>query len=258
MQNATYLFTDADNTLWDTDAIFAHAQLEMLREIESHLGVADASREERGLAFIRALDQRIAAAHPDHLRYPPALLADGLARAILGEDPATVAEANYRWQTNSPYLGVVERFTEHLERVPQLRPGVEKTLRQASTLGIPVIIITESSKEKCLHTLQQHGLERHVEDVISSKKSQQLFFDLRRMVSAQRALMVGDQLDRDIAFAHAAGFETFYFASGFRPYWHDKSIVTPDHEIDRYDALIEFLDQSDERISSGVDTGAHN
>ncbi|MDA9393086.1 hypothetical protein WN73_21450 [Bradyrhizobium sp. CCBAU 45394] len=62
-----HLFTDADNTLWDTDTVFAAAQLEMLREVEKLTGRRAPDDEDRGLAFLRTIDQRIATEHPDHL-----------------------------------------------------------------------------------------------------------------------------------------------------------------------------------------------
>ena len=49
--------------------------------------------------------------------------------------------------------------------------------------------------------------------VFSVDKTVRVFRELRRTVTGDRALMVGDQLDRDIYCAGDAGFETFYFPS---------------------------------------------
>lgn len=46
------------------------------------------------------------------------------------------------------------------------------------------------------------------------------------------AFMVGDQLDRDIAPAKAAGVNTIYFPGGFQPRWApDLQSIRPDHVI---------------------------
>jgi putative hydrolase of the HAD superfamily len=55
---------------------------------------------------------------------------------------------------------------------------------------------------------------------------------LRFTGAPKRAFMIGDQLDRDIAPAKAAGLETIYFPGGFRPSWTmDKAEAGPDHII---------------------------
>ena len=48
----------------------------------------------------------------------------------------------------------------------------------------------------------------------------------------KRAFMIGDQLDRDIAPAKAAGLITVYFPGGFRPKWTpDESSIGPDFKV---------------------------
>jgi putative hydrolase of the HAD superfamily len=72
------LFVDADNTLWDTDGIFATAQLNLLTAVETAIGfpIFVANR----LAFVRQIDQALAELHHRGLRYPPRLLAAAVAR----------------------------------------------------------------------------------------------------------------------------------------------------------------------------------
>ena len=53
--------------------------------------------------------------------------------------------------------------------------------------------------------------------------------------------MIGDQLDRDIRCAGEAGFETFFFPSGFAPYWNRDITHVPDHEIARFDEAVPFI-----------------
>ena len=217
----------------------------MLRDIEAHLGVGNASEERRGLAFLRDIDQRISALHPDHLRYPPGLLAEGLIRAIRGEDPATAAKAAVMLQGHDVSLDfIVESFVNRLEAIPTLRLGVRDTILVAADKKIPILVITEGAKERIIGTLEHYNLFHYVTTVIENRKSRSLFESIKESSpqrSRHRSFMVGDQLDRDIAFSQQAGFETFYFPSSFRPYWHDESLAKPDHEIRRYDELIPFL-----------------
>ena len=57
--------------------------------------------------------------------------------------------------------------------------------------------------------------------------------------------MIGDQLDRDIRCAGEAGFETFYFPSGFVPYWNRDITHVPDHEIAQFDEIVPFILQDE-------------
>src|SRR5262245_46559998 len=69
------LFTDADNTLWDTNAVYARAQLLLLHSLAGeHMFESDVE----ALDFVRRIDQRIARLHPKGLRFPPMLLASAL------------------------------------------------------------------------------------------------------------------------------------------------------------------------------------
>ena len=83
------LVTDADNTLWDTNAVYAEGQLILLERTEEALqqttGIVDR------LGFVRAIDQQLAVLHGHDLRYPSELLALGIANAIAGATPEEAA-----------------------------------------------------------------------------------------------------------------------------------------------------------------------
>lgn len=236
----THLFTDADNTLWDTDAVFAAAQLDMLREVERHTGRHAPDEEDRGLAFLRTIDQRIAAAHPDHLRYPPVLLAQGLALVLEG---AGVEDAVAR--ITAPDLApshvfepAQSRFLDAIRRIPPLRKGVREGLLAVTRAGIPVTIVTEERAERCRKWVAGHRLDGLIDDVLSVRKTKEVYADLKRKAGPGRCFMVGDQIDRDVMAAAAAGFSTFYFPGGFAPYWATKLDATETTHIDRFDAIV--------------------
>jgi putative hydrolase of the HAD superfamily len=249
-----HLFTDADNTLWDTDAVFAAAQLEMLREIERLTGRNAPQEEDRGLAFLRSVDQKIATAHPDHLRYPPALLARGLAMVLKGHN---VEEAIA--QVNGVGIGPADvfepaesSFLEAIQRLPQLRQGVREGLAAAAAAGIPVTIVTEESVERCRKFVAGHGLGCLIGNVVSVRKTTPVYLDLKRGAGKARCFMVGDQIDRDVVAASAAGFSTFYFPGGFAPYWNADLDIGKAKQIDRYDAIVPDIIAETARVSAPV------
>jgi putative hydrolase of the HAD superfamily len=235
-----HLFTDADNTLWDTDKIFASAQLDMLRQIERLTGRAAPRDEDRGLAFLRDVDQKIATAHPDHLRYPPSLLAQGLAMVLEGRDVeeavAQVTGPEVRWTCD--FEPVQSRFLEAIRRLPPLRKGVREGLLAAFEASIPVTIVTEERAERCRRFVASHRLGSLISDVVSVRKTAAAYCDLRRNAGTNRCFMVGDQIDRDILAAEAAGFSTFYFPGGFTPHWNSGLGIGEARRIDRYDAML--------------------
>jgi putative hydrolase of the HAD superfamily len=194
-----HLFTDADN-IWDTDAVFADAQLEMLRDVEKMTGQYAPDAGDRGLAFLRNIDQRIAATHPDHLRYPPALLAYSLALVLEGDDSEHVITRAIELDTSQlvHFADVQSRYLQGLKQVPGLREGVREGIVAVSDVGIPITVVTEERLERCLRLLEFHSLDRMIRHVASVKKSPHAFITLKQQVNARRVFMVGDQLDRDI------------------------------------------------------------
>lgn len=70
--SAPVVFVDADNTLWDADGVYAHAQLRLLKGVEDACDRVAAGANK--LDFVREIDQAIAARHHRGLRYPCRLL----------------------------------------------------------------------------------------------------------------------------------------------------------------------------------------
>lgn len=241
-----HLFTDADNTLWDTNAVFIEAQLGLLRAVENVTGLMAPDVEDQGLAFLRGVDQRIAAAHPDRLGYPPHILAQALAFALSGSSVAHAAvRAVGKSSSNPDFDKAVARYIEMLRERPVLRRGVHEGLEAIATAGVPVTVVTEEKFDRCRALIEAHDLVHLILGVVSIRKTPDAYVDLRRPLGGTRVFMVGDQLDRDIAAAALAGFETVYFPSAFRPFWNTDADASPDHEITRFDEIIPLLSVSD-------------
>ncbi|TXG96740.1 MAG: HAD family hydrolase [Nevskiaceae bacterium] len=247
-----HLFTDADNTLWDTDAVFAAAQLDMLRQVESVIGREAPPDEDRGLAYVRRLDQKIASRHPDHLRYPPALLARGLAIVLQGRniEEALALISGPEVRPDQVFESAQSRFLEAVRSLPPLRKGVREGLLALSDAAVPVTIVTEEKAVSCRKFLAGHSLEHLIDDIVSVRKTSAAYVDLRRRVGSARCFMVGDQVDRDILAATAAGYSTFYFPGGFSPYWNADLDIGEALRVDRYDAIVPDILAERRRLSA--------
>jgi len=238
-----HIFTDADNTLWDTNYVYAQAQLWMLREVEARVGVSVPAADDNGLAFLRAVDQRIAKIHLRGLRYPPALLASGLALALQGKPPEEAAAlsiaASNRGDGAAKFHDCADGFLVRLRNLPQLRPGVAEGLPALVSLqGFPVTIVTEESRERCEARLAAHGLNGLVDEIVSANKNRNLYRHLRQRwpAAADQAVMIGDQFDRDVEPARQEGYRAFHFPGGFNPFW---TALTADGRTD-VDTVMDF------------------
>jgi hypothetical protein len=117
-----------------------------------HKAFSASEAQTHNFSHVKALtDQRIATAHPDHLRYPPALLAQGLALVLGG---AGVEEAVAR--VTAPDIGSTDvfepaqsRFLDAIRRLPPLWRGVREGLLAVTQARIPVTIIPEERAERC-------------------------------------------------------------------------------------------------------------
>lgn len=236
-----HIFTDADNTLWDTDAVYAAAQVSLLRNIEKIVNIQGPAGVDDGLAFVRDIDQRIAAHHPDHLRYPPELLAHAVRSALASGDSKRVAAFESKGSGDESLVSVTNLFIDQIRKIPELRQGVIQVFDLVKDTKIPVTVVTEERKDRCLKLLEFHNLIGSVSQVISMRKTNDSFLQLKQSVDGCRVFMVGDQVDKDIRPAHAAGFETFYFPSGFRPFWSVDPNDNEAHVISRYDEILAYI-----------------
>ncbi|MGE4306950.1 MAG: HAD family hydrolase [Novosphingobium sp.] len=250
-QHPATLFIDADNTLWDTDAVFANAQLELLDNVERATGRrADSSDR---LALIRSIDQALAERHHAGLRYPPHLLARG-AELMLAHGHAADEAARLVWRSRPDYGldqadvdGITAAYFKDISRQPALRPGVADGLKKLHDAGHTLLIVSEARKAKVEAIAEHRGILKYFERVIECIKSAALYQRILRLTGApKRAFMIGDQPDRDIAPAKAAGLETIYFPGGFRPRWLlNASEVHADHVVDSFAMIPDIVDGPD-------------
>ena len=232
-----WIYTDADNTLWDTNAVFAEAQLALLNLAEDLSGVHHPINSR--VEFVREVDQAIAARHHARLRYPPALLLRALRERLGGLSPEAAAQrvlAQGSVPTESETTGLCA-YSRILSRVPPLLPGVRDGLELASKQGMPVYVITEGPIELVRTRLQRLELAALTTGALSAAKTPGLFARLKQRAAPHSALMIGDQPDRDIRFAHEAGLKTILVIGSFRPRWAQLA------ETDLADSMVDnFLD----------------
>lgn len=239
--------TDADNTLWDTDSVFANAQLALLEAMEAASGQPLESGDR--LRFVREIDQGIAAQHHRGLRYSAELLALGVWERLSGRSLAdSVRRALNGSPSSSTLRSVSEAFSAGLCEVPSLRPGVIEGLIELRDRGADIIVASEGSKARIERTLTHHNVASFVRMCIEAPKTTELFRRLATASERKEPWMIGDQLDRDIVPSRAAGYRTVYFPGSFMPHWHrseDAGLATI--------SVTNYLDGAIAACSSSID-----
>jgi putative hydrolase of the HAD superfamily len=241
------VFVDADNTLWDTNQVYADAQSALLAAVEAATG-AKASAPDR-LGFVRELDQELAERHHSGLRYPPTLLAHALALTLRGDPAAAAVRRALKDLDHGGGLqpeiaaALADRFFADLKAVPAARPGVAlglQTLRRADCL---VIVVTEGARDRIVQTAEDLGLSSAIDRVVEAPKQTRLYERVAQLSNAPAPMfMVGDQLQRDIEPAKAAGLETIYFPGAFTPRWEPAAdTVRPDHTITSFERVPQIV-----------------
>jgi len=223
--NLPVVLADADNTLWNTDSVFAEAQLILLAAVDPD--VARLPREQ-ALAHVRQFDQSIAEIDHRHLRYPPSMLVRVLELGADGLDPKTaarrVASGAVRAKLSDAAVAeLVDAYLSSLQAVPPLLPGVREGLRRAKESSIPTWILTEGSAERQRERAGVLGIGDLVCGVSETIKNAEQFARQRRRFLPSDLFVIGDQPDRDIQPARSAGCFGILISSGFRPKWVEET-----------------------------------
>jgi putative hydrolase of the HAD superfamily len=221
-----WIYTDADNTLWDTDALYANAQLALLSAAED-IAKKRSPSDDR-LAFVRAYDQEIAAQHHSGLRYPPALLIRALVSGVDGQSVQDAARTvlstgSVATQDESRAL---RAYSQILSGVPPILPSVKMGLELARDAGIPVYVVSEGSIELVRSRLRDLEIEPLTAGALAATKTAELYSRLIQRAAPKRAVMIGDQPDKDIQLAHKAGMLTILVHGRFRPVWTQAMTAT--------------------------------
>lgn len=236
------LVTDADNTLWETDEVFAAAQLDLLQRVEEDYGVRVPNNDR--LKFVREFDQALASRHSEGLKYPVHQLVRSIVSAIQnGDTELAINEALERKSSDPKAEAIANVFVARvLNVIPTLRLGVAKTVPTLAHNRIRVVILTEGNEARCERLLEHHGLRQSVFAVQAQKKTLESYQVLRsRYGGSEQPVMVGDQIDRDIEVPKLAGYTTVHFPGGFNPVWTLNREVIPDFLISNYEQMMTIL-----------------
>jgi putative hydrolase of the HAD superfamily len=226
---------DADNTLWDTNAVFVAAQTALLRTLQREGLLDDPAHQ---LPALRRLDNalvtRLGSAEYDFrtltmamaLKFRHGVAEDeAIERVIAGEE------------RNGSVRAIAERahaaLIAGLEKLPVLLPYAAETLAvirraRGPDCRLVTLVFSEGHEPRLRRAIEAHttALDGLVDDYVIAPKSAQSFAATRdrglRLLGEVRdpksilSVMVGDSLKRDIKFANQAGFVTVYVPAAYK------------------------------------------
>ncbi|HSE15777.1 MAG TPA: hypothetical protein VLB46_01920 [Pyrinomonadaceae bacterium] len=228
---STAIVFDADNILWDTDAVFRRAQLGLLQVFVKEGVIRHAEPE---LMNLRLMDKMLAKLY-GKFEYDLTSLPIALYRQYHSRE-SLIEAAQWTIQHNNSTTDLIKRacevFTKNLEDTPPLFEDAKELLHslQAFRLaGYPIITIMFSEGEitRLSRTIEAHNLRRLrlFDEIVLRPKSIECFQNVRRLALRHLPVdtnnpnsllvMIGDSLKRDVMFANLAGFVTVYKPSNF-------------------------------------------
>nr|WP_225168225.1 HAD family hydrolase [Ensifer sp. IC4062] len=230
---------DADNTLWDTDGVFAAAQLRLLANVITATGI-DMAGEDR-LAYVREIDQELASRHHLGLRYPARLLIAALCHRLIGDDPALAARKTWKDPSTIPLAkevaeAIEKQYLSDLSVTPRLLPGVHTGLERLHHADAILVLVTEGGRDRVGKLLRANKIARYINRVIDAPKRKELFVRLRRLFGSNGSVyMIGDQITRDIQPAAEAGLRTIHIPGKFRPIWETGAAAPTMQEVSTFE-----------------------
>ncbi len=248
------VLVDADNTLWDTDGVFARAQLALLLAVENTVG-RQVPMESR-LDYVRSFDQALAEQHHLGLRYPPRLLIQAIALALQGLSQHEAVRRAWRDGSQSRLasetISQIERtFFDMIASQPDLLPGVLAGLRDLAVTGATTVVLTEGSRKRVMRTIEHHDLSGYIDRVFEAPKTARMFERVRGLAgNGQTVYMIGDQLTRDIRPASEAGLKTIYVPGAFQPKWELQAGNVAAFQAATFDAAASLLIQAEDKTRS--------
>jgi putative hydrolase of the HAD superfamily len=228
------LIFDADNTLWDTNAVFHAAQIAML-EAFGNAGILTNPRHrvEELRAIDRALVQRLDCHEYDfrllattaayHYRY-----ALNLATAV--ECAVEHSEDGMHASIRLVIQSACKAYMKALGQIPPLLPEVHETLTtlcacRTIQASIATVIFSEGNHARLEQIIAAYNIrgQGYFDEIVIGPKTAHTFKQaeatgLKYLPATSDGdvvtVVIGDSLERDIRHAKAAGFTTIYIPGG--------------------------------------------
>jgi len=254
---ASILIIDGDNTLWDTNAVFKNAQLNMLNCLRKEIPKIDPETE-----FFRLRDfDDILIKHYNKHEYDFSVLALSLYLYYKGSEKHEAIQKAFETFEKKLHVEGMDftmkcgnKFKEDLRKVPPLFKGAEETLEILKKHACVIILSSEGDKNRVRKIIQYYSMERYFDHILNGRKSVEQFKEAKKIGikiwrenhpedrEIPKTIVIGDLLDRDILFGNQIDAVTVYKPSGYKGHEIPKNEnEKPNYEINEIDEIIGIL-----------------
>lgn len=251
------LIVDGDNTLWDTNAIFETAQLNMLRCLDKEVSNIDPKTE---FLKLREFDDILVKHYKKH-EYNFSVLALALYLFFKGAKRDEAISRACKVFENKLNVGEIEIaikcsniFKNDLKKFPPLFKNVKETLNVLKEYGCILILSSEGNKERVREIIKYYSFEEYFDYIVNERKSFEQFKEAKNIgikmwgsrylgnETIPKIIVIGDLLDRDIRFGNQIGAITIYKPGGYKGHQisRDKDEI-PNYEIKNIGEVIDIL-----------------
>lgn len=262
------IVVDADNTLWDTNAVYGTARRRMVSVLSEDQ--PDRPKDEHR-DVLRQLARRLSLIHGQN---DLALLARGMALFLSADEPdgevgriewaARRAEAGASPEDGAEEARIqaaADAFRTALRTVPPLLSGAEALLRAvedwkaARPARRQSVLFSEGDPDRLEIAFDAYGIGsgRHFDDIVLREKTREAFSDVRGSIVDALAhvpastpepsvAVIGDSLKRDIRPANGVGCTTVYCPGAFKGHETPESPAeAPDHTVSSLGDALDVL-----------------
>lgn len=264
------LIVDGDNTLWDTNAVFETAQLNMLRCLDRECLNIDPKRE---FSTLREFDDILVEHYKKH-EYDFSVLALALYLFFKGAKREEAISRARKAFENKLYIERIDLaikcnniFKKDLEKFPPLFKNVKETLNVLKQYGCIIILSSEGDKERVRRIIKHYSLEEDFDYIVNERKSVEQFKEAKNIgtriwrsrntgiETIPEIMVIGDLLDRDIRFGNQIGAITIHKRGGYKSHQisRDKDEI-PNYEIKEMCEIIDILSEIEKKPSNVPDS----
>ena len=254
---AAILILDGDNTLWDTNAVFENAQLNMLRNLVKENLNIDSAKE---FSRLREFDDILVKHYKKH-EYDFSVLALSLYLFYKGlEWDEAIRRSCEAFEKKLDIEGMDlaikcgNKFKEELRKFPPVFKDVKKTLETLKQHNCVIILSSEGDKERVRRIIQYYSMERYFDHILNGRKSVEQFKEARKTgiqiwrvrypkdKKIPKIIVIGDLLDRDIQFGNLIGAITVYKPGGYKGHETPRNEnEKPNYEIKEMHEVVDIL-----------------
>ena len=244
------VITDADNTLWDTNAVFTDAQIGLLAVLRAE-GYRLGGNEFQKLRELDSLLVELTGMHEYDFRLLAlAVILHSRGMTVKGATRTAVRDFGRRLESYKTTVeNGVNEFRRRLTEFPPLYANVRSTLRALrEKYGCVLALVSNGNEARVNETVDHYKIRRYFDIISTGKKNLETYVKVEHSAKAlmrgvpERVVVIGDQIDVDIVLGNKIGAITVFKPGGYRPEISAANPdEVPDYVVDNFSGVLDVF-----------------